>query len=443
MNVLHLTLTLGLVAAAALQEPETPSTEDDGKWTQEELERETAKIQAEIEELRGQKFSSPVKVLVTDEKGLVEYAKARIGQTETEASLHADEMVLKLLGLMASDEDYLETTFELLEGQVGGFYDPQTDTFYLMDRFTGGLARIILSHELTHALDDQLYDIDGTLAKIAGTTDAELAYHSVVEGSGLGTMNQWMRAHKDQWTMNDLLGAQELSSGLDEAPAALWKPLLGSYWLGVSFLKKTEKWRSVQMSMGVPEVASVKTGFARPPRSTEQILHPDKYWVKDSADEPLNVRVMVAESELPEGWEVTGRDTLGELYLALVTTPASVRDSVNPADPATALAVKFTNEAAEGWGGDSLVLLEKDDASYLHLVTAWDTERDAVEFEEQMLAVLPEIGRLKDSGEWSGETNVQRDGAVVQVRSHANVEEADLEALPGTITYSVSKNEER
>ena len=443
MNLFHLTLTLGLVGSAALRGPEAPSPKADDKWTQEELEVETAKIQREIEELRGQKFSSPVKVLVTDEKGLVDYAKARIGKTETEATLHADEMALKLLGLMGSDKDYLETTFELLEGQVGGFYDPQTDTFYLMDRFTGGLARIILSHELTHALDDQLYDIDGTLEKIAGTTDAELAYHAVVEGSGLGTMNQWMKAHKDQWTMEDLLGAQDLSGGLDKAPAALWKPLLGSYWLGVSFLKKTEKWRSVQMSMGVPEVDSVKTGFARPPRSTEQVLHPDKYWVEDSADEPLSVGVTVAESTLPEGWRVTGRDTLGELYLALISTPASVRDSVNPADPAAALKVQFTNDAATGWGGDSLVLLEKGRASYLHLVTAWDSEKDAAEFEAQMTAVLPEIERLKARGGWIGGADVQRDGAVVQVRSYANVDEADLAALPGTIAYSVRKTEER
>jgi hypothetical protein len=46
------------------------------------------------------------------------------------------------------------------------------------------LTKITLAHELDHALDDQLFDIDGTLKKIGEDTDAQLAFHAVVEGSG-------------------------------------------------------------------------------------------------------------------------------------------------------------------------------------------------------------------------------------------------------------------
>ena len=67
-------------------------------------------------------------------------------------------------------------------------------------------------------------------------------------------MYGWMRAHKGEWTMEDLLGAQSLSGGLEGAPAAVWKPLLGSYWLGVAFLDKTDKWRKAQVAMRAPAV---------------------------------------------------------------------------------------------------------------------------------------------------------------------------------------------
>ena len=161
MNKTHTILPLGLLALPALlPQDATPNT-----WDQAALEAVTAKIQKQIETLRGDTFRSPVKVELTDAAGLVAYAKKRLEVTETEVSLHADELSMKHLGLIPMDMNYLETTFAMLEEQVGGFYDPASDSFYLMDRFSGGLAKIILSHELTHALDDQLFDIDGTLEK--------------------------------------------------------------------------------------------------------------------------------------------------------------------------------------------------------------------------------------------------------------------------------------
>jgi hypothetical protein len=56
--------------------------------------------------------------------------------------------------------DLLAKTMELLTEQVGGFYSPASETFYLMRSFTGDAARIILAHELCHALDDQHFDLD-------------------------------------------------------------------------------------------------------------------------------------------------------------------------------------------------------------------------------------------------------------------------------------------
>ena len=427
-------LTLGLLslAGASIAVQDTAEV-----WNQKQLEEATAGIQAQIETLRGQKFNSPVTVKVTGEKGLIAYAKERLEATESKASLHADEMTMKQLGLLAADRNYLEETFALLEGQVGGFYDPGSDTFYLMDRFTGGIARIILAHELTHALDDQLFDIDGVAESIEQSTDSELAFHAVVEGSGLGTMYAWMKAHPSEWNMNDLVDMQSLTSGLDDAPAAVWKPLLASYWLGGAFLSKTDDWVAVQMSMKVPGVPEVAAAFKNPPRSTEQILHPEKYWDEATLDEPIAVKLKV--STLLEGWKAVAEDTLGELFLALVTTPAKEREGMDPNDPAAMLKIKFTNEAVTGWGGDRMVLLESDSGSILHLVTVWDTLEDAVQFEGALNTVLLDIEEMKSKGLSGGGLNIERVDDLVLLTSYAGVGAEELNKLVGAVSYSVAR----
>src|SRR5262249_29762928 len=94
-------------------------------------------------------------------------------------------------------------------------------------------------------------------------------------------------------------------------------------------------------------------------------------------DDPL--KVTIDTHKLPEGWTVEGEDTLGELYLGLLTTPPAERKGLS-ANAMAVLGVKYTNKASTGWGGDRLVLLQSGDRRYVELVTAWDSQKDAEEF---------------------------------------------------------------
>jgi hypothetical protein len=363
-----------LALALALQSPvETPAK---AVWTLSELERTADEIRVQVEELRGMKFKESVAVKLTDKKGFLEYARSRQAQTESPAKLARDETVAKLLGLIPPGMDYQAEMMKILEEQVGGFYDPGSNTFFLMDTFTGGVAKIILAHELTHALDDQHFDIDGTLAKCGEDTDATLAFQAVVEGSGTGLMNQWFMKHRAEVTPQDLMAAQSLGEEvLAQAPPYMWKPLLAVYLTGDAFLVRSS---GMNVLATASTTADIKTTFASPPRSSEQILHPKKYWDESQRDDP--VRVSIPTETLPEGWRLAGVDTLGELYLALVTTPIAKRTGLDLTNPMSILGVEYTNKAAQGWGGDRLVLLRRGDDAMLQLVTAWDTEKDADEF---------------------------------------------------------------
>ncbi len=363
---------------------------DTPAWTQAQLEATSAAIQIQVEELRGAKFLRPVQVKVTDAKGLREYVAQREAATMSKERLHRDEVVPKLLGLVAPGLDLRALEMEVLEGQVGGFYDPATDTFFLMDTMRGGVAKVILAHELTHALDDQLFDIDKLLASAGGETDAELAFRSVVEGSGTNLMNRWTIAHGKELSMEEIQEFQSMGAdALKKAPPLMWKPLLASYLAGDGFLS-----RAGGMNLGLkpakPE--DVERAFREMPRSTEQILHPDRYWDPKQREEPVSVAIDV--KPLPQSWTLLGQDTLGELALGLLTTPPADRKGLDPSNAFAIMSIRFTNKAAEGWGGDRLVLLGRGDDRFLQLVTVWDSPKDADEFAGAVEAAAPKT--------WSG-----------------------------------------
>jgi hypothetical protein len=287
-----------------------------------------------------------------------------------------------------------------------------------MESFGGDLAKIILSHELTHALDDQYFDLDANLKKLSQDSDAEFAYSAVVEGSGTSAMYQWTFRHLKDLDRKALLEAGNVGSqGLEDAPAFLWVPLIAVYLRGEGFLVRTP---GMNIAMKAAEMEDIRQAFEHPPRSAEQILHPEKYWDEKAIDEPR--AVAIDPSKLAAGWKVLGEDTLGELYLALVTTPPEARPKFDPKNPLSVLGIKFTNKAAEGWGGDRVLLLEKGDARALWLVTVWDTPEDAVEFGDAASAVFK-----SDEGAVIHHRVDRKEGSdVVVVVTYSGVAERDL-----------------
>lgn len=371
----------GPAAPAAVQEDREPEA-----WTQAELEAMSAEIQTQLEELRGDHFLRPVTVRVASSEDLLDYMKERMAKTETPEKVAADEAIAKLLAAIPLDMDLMAATIELIETQVGGFYDPDTDSFSLMDKCSKSVAPMILSHELDHALDDQLFGIDQKLLPVAHLTDRAVALSAVVEGSGMSVMTQWQMRFGGEMDLAGMTEMQaEAQAGLADAPMWMWKPLLGVYMRGACFLARTDNLIG-GLSQAVPS-ADIRRAFEDPPRSTEQILHPEKYWEADQRDDPQELSFDT--QGLPEGWSVQREDILGEMMLATVATPGSATRGLDLEDPMAALTVEYTNELVAGWDGDALILVGDGEGRFLRLATAWDSVRHAGEFYGGMLGVLP------------------------------------------------------
>lgn len=109
---------------------------------------------------------------------------------------------------------------------------------------------------------------------------------------------------------------------------------------------------------------AVDSAYDKLPASTEQILHPEKYLAGEA---PVALDLAPLEEKLAEdGYGITYRTTLGEFGSA-VFLETHVRD-VEPS-------------AAEGWGGDRIVLFEGRGMWFIVWATEWDSEKDAEEFQ--------------------------------------------------------------
>jgi hypothetical protein len=428
-------VVLALPFAFSAAAPPLLEQEEQPQWTQEELEEVTRRIQTEVEVIREAKFEREVTVRITDKKGFFKHANDRMDEMVGPEELAAEQDVARLLGLIPPDMDLLAITMDVLEDQVGGFYDPSNETFYLMENFTGGIAEVILSHELTHALDDQLFDIDGTLEPLLSDRDSTNAYQAVVEGSGTLVMALWTAAHADKIDPKALaeiasLGAESLGA----APPYVWKPMFAAYMKGQMFLM----YGQTLADGGTQSPAeAIDQAFANPPTSTEQILHPEKYWNEKTRDEPREIVLKIAP--LPDDWKQLDQSTLGELFLALL---ADKGDGIDLTNPMAVYSVIYTGKATTGWGGDRMVLLGSGDARFLRVVTLWDSQRDAEQFAKMLRKRLPawegDLGQLDSESSGSGvriDSAPEEESPRVTFDAWFGVDGETLEVLGGRLGF--------
>ncbi len=359
-------------------------------------------VARDVENLRGWTFKHPVKKEVTTVAQALEYLRQQVDKDLPAGRAQEVQAFLRTAGLLSSGADLKLTWLALLENQVGGYYDPDTKSMHLVARAGTPpvIERVVLAHELTHALDDQYVDLSGLVHKREqqnATEDQELASTAVVEGSATALMMQYMTREMapgrfDLGQLKEYAQREAERSKPFLAAPRYFSAMLASYICGTQFLAKGQLMSLLvapdDRAIGEALIAARKD----PPRSTEQILHPDKYWDPAARDEPVMIDDGAATKWLsrPGRW-VVHADTVGEMLTAILTSPSDTRPNIMAMQSADA----WTNQAATGWGGDRFYLLATGDtldAAKKSLkdpkgvwVTTWDSPRDRDEF----LAAIP------------------------------------------------------
>ncbi|HKO42485.1 MAG TPA: hypothetical protein VJU84_04305 [Pyrinomonadaceae bacterium] len=346
----------------------------------------TAEVLKETSKLRELPVLRPVRSGAQSRQEIERMLVSKLNQEVSRQEIHAIEQSLKKFGFVQSDFAYRPFIVGLLTEQVAGYYDPAARRFHLADWIDLDAQKPVMAHELTHALQDQHFNLRRFENWPRGDSDAQLAAHSLIEGDATLTMTHYLFKHPllAAEFMRTFNSGSVSSEKFDKAPRSLRETLLFPYLQGIA-------WATQVHQRG--GFSALSKAYSQLPESTEQILHAEKYFNRES---PRTVRLSnftnLLEGSKPQiattrrrgkttnprsairnlkspGWRQIETDVNGEwgYYLALDEFLKSPAES---------------KRAAAGWGGDKYALYEHSTTGDLFLVQValWDTVEDAKEF---------------------------------------------------------------
>ena len=156
--------------------------------TGKELQSQADEVFHQMSEMTGLPIKAPLKSQVISRPEIEKYLTANLHEEMTPAEIHAQEALVRALGLVSRDFNLEKFLITLYTEQAAGFYDPKRKTMFIADWIQADLQPMVLSHELTHALQDQNWDLDSFLHATRGDDDASAARDAVVEGYATAAM---------------------------------------------------------------------------------------------------------------------------------------------------------------------------------------------------------------------------------------------------------------
>jgi hypothetical protein len=343
----------------------TPPSTNAGEPGSDELESVVDELSAFVESERELEFIDPVDVELADDD---EFEQRLLDdfEAEDEADIRDTEAIFRALGFIDADVDLVDQLKGVLSAGVVGFYDPETNELVVRGTEATPYARKVIVHELTHAIDDQHFELYRPEMEDADDETAS-AFTALVEGNAV-TVEE---AYADTLPPEEADEADEEEAAIgedtnfDQFPQILLDLIGAPYQLGPPL---------VDAIIADGGEAAVDAAIEDPPVSSEQVLDPSLFL---SGEQPLDV------AEPPADGESFDQGTLGQLMLLLLLDDGGVDQEV-------------ARQAAIGWGGDQYVAWHDGDQTCVRATFEGDTGSDTAEMAEALAS-------------WAGD----RDGASV------------------------------
>ncbi|MFL6282013.1 MAG: hypothetical protein ACJ74Q_02460, partial [Pyrinomonadaceae bacterium] len=152
----------------------------------------TAEVLQETSELRKLSILRPVRSGAQSRAEIEQMLVRNLNESASAEEMHDSELVLKKLGLAPANFELRPFIIKLLAEQVAGYYEAKTQEFYLADWIDIDGQKPVIAHELTHALQDQHFNLRRFEKWPKHDSDAELAAHSLIEGDASFLMMQYI-----------------------------------------------------------------------------------------------------------------------------------------------------------------------------------------------------------------------------------------------------------
>jgi hypothetical protein len=313
-----------------------------------------------VEKERGLDFKHPVPVrflpdatfrrkVTADETKLTDKERRELRQTEA---------LLRALGLLDGHTDLFQASNDLSGAGIIGYYSFKDKIVRVRgDRLTPA-TKVTLVHELTHALQDQYFDLlahDKAFEKDDDSSAAS-AFQALVEGDASRVEHAYRASLSDDERAaveaEESKAQSTYSESVADVPKVLQTLMSAPYSLGEAMLA---------VATAVDGDDEVDALFRHPPTTDEQLLDP--WRLVGDRDEPLHVR-QVQAGPADHAFD---SDTFGELgwYLVLAERVPLIE----------------ALDAADGWGGDAYTAFTHDGVTCLRARYRADTPDDLIEMQ--------------------------------------------------------------
>jgi hypothetical protein len=326
-----------------------------------------------VEKHRKLKFDHPVRVEFLGDAAFVKAFQRDdpeiTKKDRAEAARIAGE--LRAVGLIEGPVDLIQSGRDLGATDTVGFYDQERKELFVRGTdLTDTDVRITLVHELTHALQDQQFN----LTKLDDAVDGEgedFALTALIEGDATSVEDDYLYSLPQDEQDAYFDEVPDATSAPDESTPPDIPPVLDTFTSGPYIFGS----RYIEMLRQAGGEGRVDDSFATPPLTEEEIV------------DPVAARGAQAGRRVPAPKLAADERRRGKanefgawsLYLVLASR----------LDPELSL------RAAEGWGGDRYVGFTKqgaDDQECLRISIVGDTSTDTGELADafsQWAALLP------------------------------------------------------
>jgi hypothetical protein len=324
-------------------------------------------VLAQMSQILSLPIKEPLKKSLRSKQDIREYLLREEKEDRTDAERYADSKTLEAFGLIPKGFPLDSFMIDILTDQVAGLYDPKAKEFYIADWIPVEEQRAVMSHELTHALEDQSFHIDPWIKAARPNDDAELARDSVSEGSALAAMVDYA-LRDEKMGVRDIpdvslmirsgaIEQMDKDPKLSKAPICIRDQLLFPYIAGTVF---TQQFLKAHSGWG-----DLKLIFENPPASTQQILHPELY-LKGVL--PEHVKLLDWKPIVPPDWNLLEENVMGEFGLGEILKQL--------------LDEKASQALSPAWVGDRYAVFEDAKTKQLSLVylLKLDNDEDAARF---------------------------------------------------------------
>ena len=338
---------LCLVTVAALpcwaQRESRPSDQPQSAGTADaEFLQAADEVMAEMSKILSLPIKEPLKKSVRSREEIRQFLVRQMRDEKDDAKRYADQKALEALGLIPKGYPLDQKLLALLTEQIAGLYDPKEREFFIADWTEPAEQRVIMAHELTHALQDQYFHVEKWEDEVKSNDDAQLARESVLEGSATIAMVDYLlrRTGKSTRDLSEfdpslLIGDVKDSPELAQAPMVIQDEITFPYISGAAFVERALKeWN------GWPEIHRL---FENPPASTQQILHPDLYF---HGVMPAAVDLAPLTKVVPRGWKKLDENVMGEFAVNEILKQFLAKEQADAISPS--------------WKGDRYVIYQRE-----------------------------------------------------------------------------------